>query len=111
MTRYKIELTGAQKHIQSCPARMLRISLCQPPNDVATISTRLDCVDELLENENMYHSIRACLPAFGALDKLIANLVKLPRFAENSRNMSQEINSIVRTNKHTSCNHAGSRNA
>ena len=89
-------------------SRLLRMNILQPMNgilliisDEATICTRLDAVEEIVQNESCYFAIRDALKSFKDIDHLITQLVQIPKkstikYAENS------INHIILL-KHTLC--------
>ncbi|KAL6046684.1 MutS protein msh4 [Balamuthia mandrillaris] len=60
-------------------ARLLRINLLQPPSNIPTINTRLDCVEELIDNEKMFFKVLEALAQFLDLDSLLLQLVKIPK--------------------------------
>lgn len=38
--------------------RFLRANILQPPCDINTIMTRLDCIAELIENEDLFNDLK-----------------------------------------------------
>lgn len=74
-------LFGCVNHTRtSVGARLLRSTLMSPPASMATITTRLDSVDELLDGASttMYR-ILDLLPRFPDLDRLLALMVSTPK--------------------------------
>lgn len=59
-------------------ARLLRSNLLQPPNDLATIKMRQDCVTEIIGSEKRYYAISKALESVSDIDGLISELVQLP---------------------------------
>ena len=68
-----------------CAARLLRVNLCQPPKDENTINTRLDCVEELLNNEGAYFAISTALLEVPNLDRIVSQLVTIDKNSPDSK--------------------------
>ena len=59
-------------NVKTCAgARLLRSSLIQPSNDLATIETRQDCTIELLEREEALADIQRILPGLAEVDRVL----------------------------------------
>lgn len=58
--------------------RLLRQTLMQPLNDIPTITTRLDALEELLSKEQVFFDLVVLLPNFPDLDHLHSQLVQVP---------------------------------
>lgn len=59
--------------------RLLRINLLQPPSDMSTTTTRLECIEEFLGDERMFFDVSAVLGRFLDLDSLLLQLVRIPK--------------------------------
>ncbi len=60
-------------------ARLLRSTILQPLFDRDTITGRLDVVEEILSNEELFFGLNNLLPQFADIDNLSANLVQVPK--------------------------------
>lgn len=60
-------------------SRLLRTSILQPSNNLATIESRLDAVQEFVANETLFFSIKDGLKAFPDIDKLISSFIQSPK--------------------------------
>lgn len=58
--------------------RLLRRSILQPLADLDAIHLRLDAVEGLLSNEEMFFGLQNVLKSFVDLDALIANIIHVP---------------------------------
>lgn len=38
--------------------RLLRANILQPPSNINTINTRLDCIAELMDNEDLFYDLK-----------------------------------------------------
>ncbi|KAF9978646.1 hypothetical protein BGZ73_001299 [Actinomortierella ambigua] len=93
--REKHSLLGILNHTcTSMGSRLLRTNILQPLNDEATIQTRLDCVQELLEKEDVFLAVRQALKPFLDLDHLITAFVQVPS-KPSIKHSEQTINNII----------------
>ncbi|KAG9467940.1 hypothetical protein GDO78_014030 [Eleutherodactylus coqui] len=60
-------------------SRRLRANILEPLIDLDTISTRLDCIQELLEDEELFFSLQSVLPKFLDTEQLLSNLIQIPK--------------------------------
>ncbi|XP_032883746.1 mutS protein homolog 4 [Amblyraja radiata] len=60
-------------------SRRLRSNILEPLVDVETITTRLDCVQELLEDEDLFFSLQSVISRFLDTDHLLSVLVQIPK--------------------------------
>ncbi|XP_069798495.1 mutS protein homolog 4 [Narcine bancroftii] len=60
-------------------SRRLRSNILEPLVDVETINTRLDCVQELLENEDLFFSLQSVISRFLDTDQLLSVLIQIPK--------------------------------
>uniref|UniRef100_UPI00398F1709 mutS protein homolog 4 isoform X1 n=1 Tax=Pristiophorus japonicus TaxID=55135 RepID=UPI00398F1709 len=60
-------------------SRRLRSNILEPLVDVETITTRLDCVQELLEDEDLFFSLQSVISRFLDTDQLLSVLVQIPK--------------------------------
>ncbi|XP_053326326.1 mutS protein homolog 4 [Spea bombifrons] len=60
-------------------SRRLRSNILEPLTDLETLSTRLDCVQELLEDEEMYFGLQSVLSRFLDTEHLLSNIVQIPK--------------------------------
>ncbi|CAG8611279.1 2676_t:CDS:10 [Ambispora gerdemannii] len=79
--------------------RLLRTNILQPLTDVAIINTRLDSLEELIENEEKFFSIQSALRPFQDIDCLITALIQVPR-KPTIKHAEQSINNVIML-KHT----------
>lgn len=59
--------------------RLLRSNILQPPCDMETINLRLECVQELTENEDMFYNVESVLKRFLDVDHLLSLCVQIPK--------------------------------
>eukprot|EP01035_Chromulina_nebulosa_P021418 gene21418-27744_t len=59
--------------------RLLRSNILRPSTDKVTIDTRLDLVEDLLNNNRVFTELIALLSAFPDLDKMLNGLVTVPK--------------------------------
>ncbi|KAM5147945.1 mutS protein homolog 4 isoform 3-T3 [Mantella aurantiaca] len=60
-------------------SRRLRANILEPLTDLQTINTRLDCVQEFLENEELFFSLQSVLSRFLDTEQLLSNLIQIPK--------------------------------
>ncbi|XP_065646680.1 mutS protein homolog 4 isoform X6 [Hydra vulgaris] len=60
-------------------ARLLRSNILQPPCDLQTIQTRFDCIEELVEKEELFLNLQAIIGKFLDVDHLISSTVQIPK--------------------------------
>ncbi|XP_075038033.1 mutS protein homolog 4 isoform X2 [Mixophyes fleayi] len=60
-------------------SRRLRSNILEPLIDLETINTRLDCVQEMLEDEELFFSLRSVLSKFLDTEQLLSNLIQIPK--------------------------------
>ncbi|XP_013777928.1 mutS protein homolog 4-like, partial [Limulus polyphemus] len=80
-------------------SRFLRANILQPPCHQETIETRLNCVEELTENEELFFSLQAVLGRFLDVEHLLSLCIQIPK-QENTRTAEQKITNIIYL-KHT----------
>ena len=79
------------------------MNICQPPNDLNTILTRLDCVEELLYFDTNYFALSAALIGFCNLDPVISHLVKLEKRSDAIVSYQRDLNAIFNIKKTLQC--------
>ncbi|KAJ8102776.1 muts domain V-domain-containing protein [Lipomyces tetrasporus] len=82
--------------------RLLRSNILQPLTDAATLEARLDALEELTQNEELFFSCQSSLKPFQDLDRLLTSLISIPtkpsiKFSE------QRINDIILLKQSISC--------
>ncbi|KAK9248393.1 DNA mismatch repair protein MutS [Lipomyces tetrasporus] len=82
--------------------RLLRSNILQPLTDTATLEARLDALEELTQNEELFFSCQSSLKPFQDLDRLLTSLISIPtkpsiKFSE------QRINDIILLKQSISC--------
>nr|XP_039269249.1 mutS protein homolog 4-like [Styela clava] len=89
-------LFGVLNHTRTAGgARMLRSNILQPPNDLETITSRHDCVQELTDEKDLFYGLKACLDRFDVdLDHLLSSLVQIPK-QETERTAENKITSCI----------------
>ncbi|XP_004540677.3 mutS protein homolog 4 isoform X1 [Maylandia zebra] len=60
-------------------ARRLRSNILEPLVDVETINTRLDTIQELLEDEELFFGLKNAISHFVDIDQLLSVLVQIPK--------------------------------
>ncbi|XP_068546988.1 mutS protein homolog 4 isoform X2 [Anas acuta] len=60
-------------------SRRLRSNILEPLVDVETINTRLDCVQELLQDEELFFGLQAVISKFLDTEQLLSALVQIPK--------------------------------
>ncbi|KAJ4831587.1 MutS protein msh4, partial [Turnera subulata] len=83
--------------------RLLRANLLQPPKDIETINTRLDCLDELMGNEQLFFGLSQVLRKFPKeTDRVLCHFCFKPKkvtnevvSADNARKSQELISSII----------------
>lgn len=69
-------------------SRLLRSSLFQPLSDIETLNARLDAVEQLLEQEEVFYGLCAVLPSMADLDQLVTHLCAF-LFYSHTQSVSQ----------------------
>ncbi|XP_026875381.2 mutS protein homolog 4 [Electrophorus electricus] len=59
--------------------RRLRSNILEPPLDADTIKTRLDTIQELLQDEELFFGLKNAIAHFLDIDQLLSALVQLPK--------------------------------
>lgn len=79
--------------------RMLRINLSQPPSDFPTISSRLDCVEELCCSTSLLNEIGQALKKLRSidLDRLISQLARVDKKTVKVSSASSAIDAATLT--------------
>ncbi|KAG0319903.1 MutS protein msh4 [Dissophora globulifera] len=80
-------------------ARLLQSNNLQPLTDQRAIITRLDCVQELSQAEEMFYALKSSLRLLNDVDHLITAFIQVPT-KPNVRHSEQSINHIINL-KHT----------
>ncbi|KAJ4848896.1 MutS protein msh4 [Turnera subulata] len=83
--------------------RLLRANLLQPPKDIETINTRLDCLDELMGNEQLFFGLSQVLRKFPKeTDRVLCHFCFKPKkvtnevvSTDNARKSQELISSII----------------
>ncbi|KAG0202103.1 MutS protein msh4 [Mortierella sp. GBA30] len=83
-------------------ARLLRSNILQPCTSRKTINTRLDCVQELMQEEELFYALKSSLKTFHDVDQLITSFIQIPT-RPSIKHSEQCINHIINL-KHTLCN-------
>ncbi|EDL82522.1 mutS homolog 4 (E. coli) (predicted) [Rattus norvegicus] len=60
-------------------SRRLRSNILEPLVDVETISMRLDCVQELLQDEELFYGLQSVISRFLDTEQLLSVLVQIPK--------------------------------
>ncbi|XP_044529428.1 mutS protein homolog 4 [Gracilinanus agilis] len=60
-------------------SRRLRSNILEPLTDVGTINMRLDCVEELLHDEELFFGLQAVISRFLDTEQLLSALVQIPK--------------------------------
>ncbi|GBM16038.1 MutS 4 [Araneus ventricosus] len=79
--------------------RLLRANILQPPCDLNTINTRLDCISELIEKEELFYDLKSVIGKFVDTENLLSLCVQIPK-EENVRSCEQKIANVI-CMKHT----------
>ncbi|KAI9288655.1 muts domain V-domain-containing protein [Umbelopsis sp. AD052] len=90
-----LSLFGILNHTSTqMGGRLLRISILQPLNDISKIEARLDAVEEMSQNEDMFFGIKKAISSFADLDKAISMIIKKPLKA-HPQNLCNNINQLL----------------
>ncbi|XP_053549161.1 mutS protein homolog 4 [Bombina bombina] len=60
-------------------SRKLRSNVLEPLIDLETINTRLDCVQEFLDEEELFFSLQSVLSRFLDTEHLLSNIIQIPK--------------------------------
>ncbi|KAG0299101.1 MutS protein msh4, partial [Dissophora globulifera] len=82
------------KTMTAMGARLLRSNILQPLTDERTITTRLDCVQELSQAEEMFYALKSSLKLLNDVDHLITAFIQVPT-KPSVRHSEQSINHII----------------
>ncbi|MEQ2307666.1 MutS protein msh4 [Ameca splendens] len=78
--RSEYTLLGVLNHTKTPGgARRLRSNILEPLLDVDTINTRLDAIQELLQNEDLFFGLKNAIGQFLDIDRLLSVLVQIPK--------------------------------
>lgn len=88
-------LLGMFKPRTRAGARLLRVTLLQPPRDVATIQARLDCLEEVLGSEALFGALSQLLPQLRCLDWLGQFAVQKKRNGPDAAHCAAAISSLL----------------
>ncbi|TPX49095.1 hypothetical protein SeLEV6574_g01688 [Synchytrium endobioticum] len=80
-------------------ARLLKTNILQPPTNERTMNTRLDAVEDIIHNEEMFFAVKTALKGFPDVHHLITDLIQVPK-KPSVKHSEQCINQVV-TLKHT----------
>nr|XP_057947262.1 mutS protein homolog 4 isoform X1 [Doryrhamphus excisus] len=73
-------LLGVLNHTKTLGgARRLRSNILEPLVDVDTINIRLDAIEEMLQNEELFFGLRNAIGHFLDIDQLLSVLVQVPK--------------------------------
>ncbi|XP_068214215.1 mutS protein homolog 4-like [Palaemon carinicauda] len=88
-------LFGALKHTRTLGgARLLRASLLQPHADVATITSRHNALQYLVENPDLFFTLQSILGRFPDIDWLLSMCVQLPK-EETEQRCELRLNYVI----------------
>eukprot|EP01135_Chromosphaera_perkinsii_P001208 Nk52_evm7s162 gene=Nk52_evmTU7s162 len=88
-------LFGMMNHTKTpMGSRLLRSNIIQPPTSLETITMRLDCVDELLESEEVFFNLQSLLSQVLDLEQIAATLIQIPK-QETMATCEANINGII----------------
>ncbi|KAB5574116.1 hypothetical protein DKX38_001310 [Salix brachista] len=100
-----VTFNGSFDHmsIDATRTRLLRANLLQPLKDITTINTRLDCLDELMSNEQLFFGLSQALRKFPKeTDRVLCHFCFKPKKvtnevagADNARRSQVLISSII----------------
>ncbi|MEE6494711.1 hypothetical protein FKM82_001853 [Ascaphus truei] len=80
-------------------SRRLRSNILEPLIDIETINTRLDCVQEFLQDEELFFSLQSVLSRFLDTEHLLSNIVQIPK-QDTDRAADAKISNLISL-KHT----------
>uniref|UniRef100_A0A1X7VH91 DNA mismatch repair proteins mutS family domain-containing protein n=2 Tax=Amphimedon queenslandica TaxID=400682 RepID=A0A1X7VH91_AMPQE len=75
-------------------ARLLRSNILQPPCSLETIKLRQKCVQEFIDNEDIFFAVESVLKRFLDVDHLISLLVQIPK-NETVKSAENKINLVI----------------
>ncbi|GFT87305.1 mutS protein homolog 4 [Nephila pilipes] len=79
--------------------RLLRANILQPPCDFNTINTRLDCISELIDKEELFYDLKSVIGKFVDTEHLLSLCIQIPK-EESVRSCEQKIANVI-CMKHT----------
>ncbi|GFY01527.1 mutS protein homolog 4 [Trichonephila clavipes] len=79
--------------------RLLRANILQPPCDLNTINTRLDCISELIDKEELFYDLKSVIGKFVDTEHLLSLCIQIQK-EENVRSCEQKIANVI-CMKHT----------
>ncbi|XP_071034170.1 mutS protein homolog 4 [Parasteatoda tepidariorum] len=74
--------------------RMLRANILQPPCDFDTINTRLECISELIQEEELFYSLKSVISKFVDTEQFLSLCVQISK-EDNVRNCEQKIANVI----------------
>ncbi|XP_066046760.1 mutS protein homolog 4 isoform X3 [Chamaea fasciata] len=80
-------------------SRRLRSNILEPLVDAETINTRLDCVQELLQSEELFFGLQAVISKFLDTEQLLSVLVQIPK-QDTVKTAESKITNLIHL-KHT----------
>ncbi|KAK3876598.1 hypothetical protein Pcinc_018636 [Petrolisthes cinctipes] len=93
-------LLGALRHTRTHPGtRKLRASLLQPMSETSTINARLDAIQYLAENCELFYTLQSILGRFPDIDWILSMCVQVPKEAISFMKLVTETH--VTSNPHT----------
>ncbi|XP_041446275.1 mutS protein homolog 4 [Xenopus laevis] len=81
-------------------SRRLRSNILEPLVDLKTINTRFDCVQEFLQDEELFFSLQSVLSRFLDTENLLSNLIQIPKQDIQDKAADTKISYIISL-KHT----------
>uniref|UniRef100_A0A3Q2DG95 MutS homolog 4 n=1 Tax=Cyprinodon variegatus TaxID=28743 RepID=A0A3Q2DG95_CYPVA len=98
--RSEYTLLGVLNHTKTPGGlRRLRSNILEPLLDVDTINTRLDAIQELLQNEELFFGLKNAIGHFLDIDRLLSVLIQIPK-QETVQAAESKITHVIQL-KHT----------
>lgn len=77
-------------------SRLLRSNILQPPNCLSTIQARLDCVEELSTNSDLFYGAKSALSRIKVdVDSLLSSIVQIPKLNSDKTRENNLNNCII----------------
>ncbi|XP_067119866.1 mutS protein homolog 4-like [Centruroides vittatus] len=88
-------LLGVLQHTKTIGGtRLLRANILQPLSDLDTIVTRLNCLNELIKNDELFLSLQSILGHFLDVEYILSLIIQIPK-QENIQAAEQRLTTVI----------------
>ncbi|KAL0231621.1 hypothetical protein GEMRC1_011025 [Eukaryota sp. GEM-RC1] len=93
-----VSLFSTLNHTQTpMGQRLLKMSLAQPPSDLATIESRVEAVEHLVSNEDAFFALKTVLQGFPDLEFVLSQYSSCPPLQQTSKTTFNIAKTVVLT--------------